>query len=142
MSSAPLWGVPPIRLRRVWAGLSYWLPDRRPNSASPPHGGPRSTRQLHSRMCSTIAAATMSRSGVCEGLLFSADLEPQRKARTSLRNSSVTVGQGMGAVENKERTEVKVPDREPNGPLSVLSWRYSLHADANCFPGVRICGLP
>jgi hypothetical protein len=63
--------------------------------------------------------------------------------RTSLRNSSVTVGQGMGgAVENKERTEVKVPDREPNGPLSVLSWRYSLHADANCFPGVRICGLP
>jgi hypothetical protein len=82
------------------------------------------------------------RSGVCEGLLFSADLEPQCKARTSLRNSSVTVGQGMGAVENKERTEVKVPDREPNGPLSVLSWRYSLHADANCFPGVRICGLP
>jgi hypothetical protein len=73
------------------------------------------------------------RRGVCEGLLFSADLEPQCKARTSLRNSSVTVGQGMGAVENKERTEVKVPDREPNGPLSVLSWRYSLHADANCF---------
>jgi hypothetical protein len=26
------------------------------------HGGPRSTRQLQSRMCSTIAAATMSRS--------------------------------------------------------------------------------
>jgi hypothetical protein len=31
-------------------------------------------------MCSTIAAATMSRSGVCEGLLFSADLEPQLNA--------------------------------------------------------------
>ena len=92
-------------------------------------------------MCSTIAAATMSRSGVCEGLLFSADLEPQCKAHV-VAQSSVTVGQGMGAVKNKERTEVKVPDREPNGPLSVLSWRYSLHADANCFPGLRICGLP
>jgi hypothetical protein len=75
-------------------------------------------------MCSTIAAATMSRSGVCEGLLFSADLEPQCKAHV-VAQSSVTVGQGMGAVKNKERTEVKVPDREPNGPLSVLSWRYS-----------------
>jgi hypothetical protein len=85
-------------------------------------------------MCSTIAAATMSRSGVCEGLLFSADLEPQCKAHV-VAQSSVTVGQGTGAVKDKERTEVKVPDREPNGPLSVLSWRYSLHADANLFSG-------
>ena len=84
-----------------------------------------------------ITGARLSVRGCC----FLPTLNRSAK-RTSLRNSLVTVGQGMGAVENKERTEVKVPDREPNGPLSVLSWRYSLHADANCFPGVRICGLP
>jgi hypothetical protein len=45
---------------------------------------------------------------VGQGLLFSADLEAQRE-RTSLRNSSVTVGaQGMRALENVTRTGVKI----------------------------------
>ena len=76
-----------------------------------------------------ITGARVSVRGCC----FLPTLNRSAK-RTSLRNSSVTVGQGMGgAVENKERTEVKVPDREPNGPLSVLSWRYSLHAEPTVF---------
>jgi hypothetical protein len=46
-------------------------------------------------MCSTIAAAIISRSVSGEGLLFLTDLEAEHEA--SLRNSSVTVGaQGMG----------------------------------------------
>jgi len=75
MPSAPLWGVAPtIHLGPVSAGLFVSF-GQHPNSADPPHGGPRSMRQLQSRICSTIAAATMSRSLSVRGLLFPADLE-------------------------------------------------------------------
>jgi hypothetical protein len=47
MCVVPLWGVPPTtHLGPVSAGLSYLLPGPRPNSANPPHAGPRSTFQL------------------------------------------------------------------------------------------------
>jgi hypothetical protein len=43
---------------------------------------------------------------VGELLLFPADLETQREKRTSLRNSSVTVGaQEHGAIENEAGTK-------------------------------------
>ena len=79
MPSAPLWGVPPaVDLGPVSAGLFVSF-GQGPNSANQPHAGPRSTRQLHSRMCWTIRRRDHVAFCFSQGLLFSADLEPQCK---------------------------------------------------------------
>jgi hypothetical protein len=74
-------------------------------------------RQLHSRMCSTIAAATMSRSTSVRGRSFFPTFQPSAN-HTSLRNSSATVGaQSMWSLENKEGTYVKGGKNRADRPL-------------------------
>jgi hypothetical protein len=57
-------------------------------------------------MCSTIAAATMSRSVSVKGLLLSADLEPERKPHVVAQFLSNGWCPGHGAQENVTGTEV------------------------------------
>jgi hypothetical protein len=62
-----------------------------PKYENPSHGGPRSTYQLQSLICSTIATATMSRSVSVRGRRVLPILKVNAK-RTSRRGSSATVG--------------------------------------------------
>jgi hypothetical protein len=63
-------------------------------------------------MCSTIAAATMSRSVSVTGRSFFPTFQPSAN-RTSLRNSSVTVGaQGMGIRDQQMANNLSASERQ------------------------------
>jgi hypothetical protein len=95
------WGPPSGRRRGF-----YLDSDLRPKYANPSHGGPRSTFQLHSLICSTIASGDHVALGIGPWSPALADLEtcPQRQSRPApLKNGTGTevnpsspFGQGAG----------------------------------------------
>jgi hypothetical protein len=93
--------------------------------ANPPHGAPRSTFQLQSRMCCTIASATMSRSVSVSGRRLLPTLNVSAK-RTSRRSSS--------AIENETGTEVNLQAERQRG-LST-----GTRACLSCMTATKIAG--
>jgi hypothetical protein len=71
----------------AWRATQVHLVSDRPKYANPPYGGPRSTFQLQSLICSTIASATISRSVSVSGRRLLPILNVSA-IRTSRRNSS------------------------------------------------------
>jgi hypothetical protein len=104
--------------------------------ANPPHGAPRSTFQLQSRMCCTIASATMSRSVSVSGRRLLPTLNVSAK-RTSRRTQFLSDGWspfGHARLENETGTEVNLQAERQRG-LST-----GTRACFSCMTATKIAG--